>query len=990
MYNEVLNRLFFLLLISLMSTASLIAQRSISGIITDADTNEPLIGATVREVGGSGGSITDIDGKYSLTVKNDAKEIEVTYVGYDPKTVAIGPSNVVNVTLGAGKILEEVVVVGYGTKKKKDLTGAVASVSSKEFNPGNLTTPEQLVSGKIAGVQITSNGGAPGSGSRIRVRGGTSLNASNDPLIVIDGVPVDNGGLAGSPNPLSLINPNDIENITVLKDASAAAIYGARGANGVILITTKKGTDGGLNIEFNTVNSMGTVAKYLDVYTASEFKALIESVGTQQQKDLLGNSSTDWQKEIYRNALSSDNNLTLSGGVKGFPYRLNLGYLNQNGILKRSSMDRYSAGLNINPSFFNNQVKVNINAKYNFSNNLFADQGAIGSAARFDPTQSVYSGVDTLYGGYFEWLDNQGKPQLLSARNPLGLLYQKDDKSTVDRFLGSASIDYSIAQLPGVRLNLNLGTDRANGSGTVYVPATAASDFNRKGRNNTYESNKYNNLLEAFAHYSKEIASIHKLDASLGYTYQKWHNFSANRPDINALGDTIKVADPYPSESENVLLSFIGRVNYTLSEKYLFTFTLRNDNSSRFSPDTRSGWFPSAAFAWRIGSEKFLVNHTNLSDLKLRLGWGVTGQQDIYNDYPYIPNYNLGTSTAQVQFGGNYVSVLRPDAYDPKIKWEETTTVNAGIDYGFYDGRLSGSFDVYQKNTSDLLAIVATPAGTNFSDKILTNVGSISNKGFEAVINFKPIATKKTNLDFAFNYTLNKNQITKLNNVQDSTDVGVLTGGISGGTGNQVQIYSVGQSINTFYVYEQKIENGKPVEGTTLESFVDRNGDGIINSSDRYYHKNAEPQSFLGLNCNFNHGNLFGGFAMRASLGNYVYNNVASNLDYFSPSNGSIGYLSNIHHYYDATGFVKDPTAEQYLSDYYIEKASFLRMDNVSLGYNLTDLLHSKFKMSASFIVQNVFVVSKYKGMDPEIAGGIDNNIYPRPRTYSVALNFQF
>lgn len=991
MYIHVLRRFSLFALLLFLTSISAIAQRVIVGIVSDEENNEPLIGATVKAVGSSEAAVTDIDGKYSISVKNTITALEISYVGYDTKQVPVAAANVINITLGAGKILEEVVVVGYGSKKKKDLTGAVSSVSSKDFNPGNLTTPEQLVSGKIAGVQITSNGGAPGAGSRIRIRGGTSLNASNDPLIVIDGVPVDNGGIAGSPNPLSLINPNDIENVTVLKDASAAAIYGARGANGVMIITTKKGATGGkLNIELNSVNSLSNLTNYVDTYSADEFRNLINTSGTEQQKNLLGDASTNWQEEIYRNAMSTDNNLTFSGGVKKLPYRLNIGYLNQNGVLLRSNMNRYSAGLSINPSFFDDQLKLNLNAKFNRTKSFFADQGAIGSAVTFDPTQSTTSDT-TLYGGYFEWLDNVKRPIVLAPRNPLGLLYQKDDIGFANRFLGNFSADYTIKQLPGVRLNVNVGTDRVTSNGTVFIPETAASTFTRKGTNNSYEFEKYNNLLETFAHYTKELGK-NKIDASLGHTYQKWHSMSPNLPDINAVGDTVNEAAPFPFETENLLISFVGRLNYTFNEKYLLTATLRNDHSSRFSPNTRSGWFPSAAFAWRIASEDFLKDNQTVSDLKLRLGWGVTGQQDIFNDYPYIPNYYQGNFTAQVQFGNQFVSVLRPDAYDPNIKWEETTTYNAGLDYGFFDGRLNGSFDVYQKNTKDLLASIPVPAGTNFSDKVLTNVGSIENKGFEIVINGKAIATRKTNLEFGFNYSLNQNKITKLNTIDKDNDVGILTGGISGGVGNNIQVNTVGYSINTFYVYEQKIgEDGKPIQGANLlESFVDRNEDGVINSDDRYRYKQSEPQSFLGFNSNFSHGNLFGGFVMRASLGNFMYNNVASNLGYFAASNGSKKFLTNIHSSFDDTGFVKDPTAEQFLSDYYITDASFLRMDNASIGYNLSNLLNNKIKLSASFIVQNVFVLSKYEGLDPEIAGGIDNNIYPRPRTYSVALNFQF
>ncbi|MFZ1496325.1 MAG: SusC/RagA family TonB-linked outer membrane protein, partial [Saprospiraceae bacterium] len=882
-------------------------------------------------------------------------------------------------------ILDEVVVVGYGVQKKKDLTGAVTSVGAEQFQKGNIATPEQLVMGKVAGVQITSNSGQPGSGSRIRIRGGSSLNASNDPLIVIDGVPVDNGTINGASNPLSLINPNDIENITIMKDASAAAIYGARGANGVILITTKKGTAGGkFSIELNSNNSISTVSKYVDVLTGDEFRSLVKSIGTNQQKNLLDTTSTistDWQREIYRNAFSTDNNLSFTGGVANLPYRLNLGYLKQNGILLRSQMDRYAAGINLSPSFLNNTLKVGLNGKFAQTKNVFTDQGAIGAAVYFDPTKPTHSDTTTL-GGYWEWLDNTKKPVGLATRNPLGLINLKDDLSTVNRFIGNVTLDYLLPFVDGLRANLNLGMDNSKGKGTVYIDSTAASQFTRKGTNNQYEQTKTNRLLEFYLNYLKELG-INRFDVTAGYSYQNWISNSLNFPDINAVGDTIKAADPFPTKTQNILLSFFGRLNYTLDEKYLLTINLRNDRSSRFSPETRSGWFPSVAVAWRIASEDFLKNVDAISDLKLRLGWGITGQQDITtSDYPYIANYNQSTGTAQTQFGNEFLYGLRPDAYDKNIKWEETTTLNAGLDFGFIKGRINGSIDWYNKNTKDLLALVSTPAGTNFSDRVLTNIGSIENNGLELVLNFVPVASKNTTWELGVNTTINSNKITKLTNVTEVGDEGVLVGGISGGTGTQVQVHTVGYQPFSFFVYEQKYEGGKPLQG----QYVDRNNDGVVNENDKYRFHSPNPQTFLGFTTSVRYKNLFANMVWRANIGNYVYNNVASQAANYAFVDGSKRYINNIMSDYFDTEF----NQYQYLSDYYVEKASFARFDNLTIGYDFSSMLDKKMNLSVALVGQNLLVISKYKGLDPEIANGIDNNIYPRPRVFSLALNAKF
>lgn len=972
---------------------------SVSGKVID-EKSQPVSYATVQLKGTAFGANTDDDGAFTISnVPAGAYSLEISYVGYanyeQSITVTAGSVATANVQLKTDYLsLNEVVVVGYGTKQVKDLTGSVTSVSAKDFDKGNVSSPEQLITGKVAGIQVTTAGGAPGSSSRIRVRGGSSLNASNDPLIVIDGVPVDNNGIDGSSNALSLINPNDIENITILKDASAAAIYGSRAANGVIIVTTKKGAEGDkLGVEYSSNTSLSTVTNYVPVFTADELRALINETGSDKQKSLLGTNTTDWQREIYRAPVSSDQNIAFTGGIKNLPYRLSFGYLNSQGILLRSQLERTSVGLNMTPSFLDDHLKVSLNSKFSYENNFFTDQGAIGAAVTFDPTQPIYA--DNIYGGYFEWLDAAGKPNTLAPKNPLGLIYQKDDRSNVYRFIGNVAFDYKMHFLPDLRANLNLGGDFTRSNGTVFIPANAASNFNRHGVDKQYDQGKNNKLLEFYLNYLKDISSIHsKIDVTAGYSYQDWVRASPwepfvdstgeefGYPDVNALGDTI-TQPGVPFKTQNTLISFYGRLNYTFFDRYLLTATLRDDGSSRFSPDNRWGLFPSVALAWRISDEAFLKNASAISNLKLRLGYGVTGQQDLpptLSDYPYIANYQQGDPSAQYQFGDQYYGVLRPDGYDVNIKWEQTTTYNAGLDFGFANGRISGTIDVYDKKTTDLLAVIPVPAGTNFTNNILTNVGDLENKGVEATLNLVPFDTKDFRWEIGGNVTYNHNEITKLTKIPDTSSVGILVGNIDGGVGNTIQIQSVGYATNTFYVYQQKYdENGKPIEG----AYEDLNGDGKITIDDRYHYKNPEPDVFAGLYSNFNYKEWSAGFAFRGSFGNYMYNNVNSQLANYSNVDGSKNYLNNLTEDYNNTLFVKP----QYFSDYYIQEASFIRMDNINIGYNFRNINKGGTSLRVSGIVQNVFVISKYSGLDPEIAGGIDKNIYPRPRIFSINLS---
>lgn len=960
-----------------------LAQQRVSGTVTDGETGQPMPGVGVIIKGTTTGAYTDDAGKFSLPVATaDAVLIFRSY-GYQTQEVAVSGSGEVNVTLVSDvQSLGEVVLIGYGTQKKGDLTGSVVAVNAEDFVQGNIATPEQLINGKVAGVQITPNGGAPGSGSRIRIRGGASLNANNDPLIVIDGVPIETGTISGSANPLSFINPSDIESFNVLKDASATAIYGSRASNGVIIITTKKGKGGDkLRVNFSTVLSSAHKTGTVDVLSADEFRQVVNERGSAAQQALMGNANTNWQEEIYRVAYSQDNNLSLTGSVKNLPYRVSVGFLNQNGILKTSNMKRTSASIGLTPSLLNDHLRIDINLKGALVNNNFADQGAIGSAFSFDPTQPVRS--DIGFGGYFEWLDPAtGNPNTLAPRNPVGLLETRTDQSTVLRSIGNAQLDYRFHFLPDLRANLNLGYDVSSSEGQRYVPADVASAFARGGVDASYTQSRINTTLEFYLNYVKELKAIDsRIDIMGGYSYQDFIRESTDI-DLNLRTPADTFTNSY-YKSQNTLVSFYGRLNYSLKNRYLLTLTVREDGSSRFSPETRWGFFPSAALAWKVKEEGFLRNVDAVSDLKVRLGYGVTGQQEVFGDYPYLARYTPSENNAQYQLGNVFYTTLRPEGYDANIKWEETETYNAGLDYGFAGGRIYGSIDYYFKRTKDLLSVIPVPAGSNLTNQILTNVGNIENEGVEFAINFNPVRNDDWNIDFGFNVTYNRNTITNLTQVEVEDYQGVATGGISGGVGNTIQIHTVGFPTNSFYVYRQVYdETGKPIEGL----YEDINQDGVITPDDRYRYKNPNPNYFIGSTLQASYRRLSLSLVVRGNIGNYIYNNVNSNTGVYRSITNSIAVLNNMGSDVLNSGF----TNNQYFSDYYIENGSFLRMDNAVLGYNLDGLLGEKIRLQVSLIGQNLFVITKYSGLDPEIAGGIDNNLYPVPRTISLGINLNF
>lgn len=964
---------------------SVFAQRTITGKVTDATDKSDMIGVTVSVKGTTTGTQTDIEGKYSIKVPSNDAILSFTFIGKISKEVAVGTQSEINVTLEDDALkLEEIVVVGYGTQKKKDLTGSITSVTSTDFVKGNIQTPEQLVTGKLAGVQITTNGGAPGSGSRIRIRGGSSLNASNDPLIVIDGVPIDNAGLSGSANPLSFINPNDIESFNVLKDASAAAIYGSRAANGVIIITTKKGKSGSkTNVAFSTLFSVANKVKNVDVLTADEFTQAVNTYGTAAQKALLGTANTNWQDEIYRTALSSDNNLSLTGSAKNVPYRVSVGYLNQNGILQNSNLQRTSGSIGLTPTLLDKHLKIDLNLKVANNVSNFADEGAIGSAIGFDPTKPVYSS-EMPFGGYYQWPNKSGGIEALAPSNPLALLNLKTDKGILNRYIGNIQLDYKFHFLEDLRAVVNAGFDRSNTDGNKTVDKNvSANALTNGGETGFYTQNRNNQTFQAYLNYVKELSN-QRFDIMGGYEYQQFLREEESGTDY---GNTAVVPLRYYFKTENKLDGLFGRLNYGLMGKYLATFTLRRDGSSRFSPDTRYGLFPSAALAWNINEE--LKNSDTFSDLRLRLGWGVTGQQDLTTgDYPYLPVYSPSQGL-QYQFGGTFYDLLRANAYDANIKWEETQSSNVGLDFGLRKSRISGSVDVYLKKTIDLINEIDVPAGANFSNRVITNVGSMENKGVELTLNYSPIQKADFTWDLNFNFTYNTNKITALTKNEGDNYIGVLTGNISGGTGAYGQIHTTGYPRSSFFLYQQVYDqNGKPIEGV----FVDRNQDGVITELDRYRYQNPDPNYFLGLTSQTNYKNLSFGFVMRSNINNYVYNNVFSGRGSYASMTGAGNVIFNLASDVLNSGFSSNTNRERIiLSDYFVQNASFLRMDNLNVGYNLGSLANNKVKNAQlSFIVQNVFTVTKYQGLDPEVAGGIDNQIYPRPRTFSLGLNVNF
>ncbi len=950
----------------------------VSGTVSE-DTGEPMIGMTVFITGTTTGVPTDVDGKYSIEVPQGAT-LTFSYLGFKTQVIPTDGKSRIDVILAPdAEMLGDAVVVGYGTTRKKDLTGSVSSVSSKDFNNGLVSSPEQLINGKVAGVQIMSSSGSPTAGSTIRIRGGASLNASNDPLIVLDGIPLEIGGISGNDgNFLSLINPADIESMTVLKDASSTAIYGSRASNGVIIITTKKGQNNKLSVSVNSTQSVQWKTRLADMLSTDDFINVVNAQG-EGYTSLLGTSRTDWNSQIYTPAFGTDNLVSLNGRIsKHVPIRASLGYYNQDGILKSDNAQRTTANLSINPSFFEDYLKLGFNVKGAYNKNHFAPTTAIWNAATFNPTLPVYSGSDE-FGGYTE-ISTGGKPNPEAVKNPLGLINQTDAQSEVYRVIANGELDYRMHFLPDLKLHMAYGYDFAQGSGYTSIPETAASNYDQKGYYAPYgPARKYNSLFTTYLNYSTSIDKI-RIDATAGYDTQYWKSTTSAGDIYNAAGESLNGAYK-ASDYRHSLMSYYGRVNLSYDSRYLITATVRRDGTSRFSPSTRWGTFPSVALAWNLTEEEFLRDSQVLSNLKLRASYGVTGQQDGIGDYNYLPVYYSGTTNSQyIGSNGTFINTWLPSAYVSDLKWETTTSWNYGFDFGFLSDRITGSLDYYTRKTRDLLATVPTAAGTNFAKTITTNVGNMESSGIEASLNLIPVQTKDLTWTLGANLTWQNVKITNLTLV----DNGNVTQTLVGPTidGKYVQVMTEGQAPYSFFVYKQLYdEDGSPIEG----AYADLNNDGVITIDDRYCYHSPAADLLLGFNTSLTWKALTVSAAFRASIGNYVYNAMAVNTGALETMKYSAPQLNNLHSSYLQTGF----QTRQFYSDYYVENASFLKMDNLSVSYNFGKI-NKVCGLRVSALLQNVFTLTKYSGVDPEVPNGFDSSFYPRPRIFSLSLGLDF
>ena len=966
--------LFFLLILPL----GILAQSTLKGTVLDGANSGPLPGANIIVEGTKNGTTTDFDGKFTISNIKTGDVITISYIGYKDQKITFNNQNNITITLQEdSKELKDVVVIGYGTVKKKDATGSVSTLSSKDFNKGTVVTAENLLNGKVAGVSINTGGGAPGSGAEIRIRGGSSLLASNDPLIVIDGLPISNSGAAGSTSVLSSINPNDIESFTVLKDASATAIYGSRASNGVILITTKKGSKE-LSVDYNFQYGSGKKFNDIDVFSAQDYRNLINNIGTPQQIAMLGDENTDWQDAIYRRTDFVDNNLSIKGNLfKKIPTRLSIGNTYQEGLRLTNNFNRNTVSVSLNPSFFDSHLKFNVNANYTNQKNRFAD-GVEGAAIRFDPTQPIYDASNP--SGYFEYITGYNSGNAVYANpsiaNPVAQLLQTMDRGINNRFYGNFQLDYKFHFLPELRAVVNLGYDNNDGSRTVSRSRFARSGFlnnNISAGTNYNESNtRINKSLDSYFVYNKTIGDFN-IEATTGYAYQKFEN--SGLTGFNSTDATAQQRSYV--DNDVVLIGFFGRGNINFKDKYLFTFTYRRDGTSRFGSENRWGNFPAAAFAWKV-KEDFFKNSTLVSDLKLRLGWGVTGQQEIGESLFYRQLYNIGNGNSQYTFGNTSVNVAVPSAYGP-IKWEETTTYNAGFDFGIKDNRLSGSLDFFYKKSNDLFQIGPFADGGNYTNQGPQNVGDMSTKGIEFSINYSVIKNENTNWDINFNATKFERRIDKI-----ASGIPIYTGTSGAGTGGTSQILAEGFTPNSFYVYKQLYSaDGSPIEG----AFADLNGDGITTGEDRYIYKNPDPDVLLGFSSTFRYKNLDFGFNLRASVGNRILNTIKSTGSYYSQLQN--GQLQNVSTNVLNTNF-EFQNGENVLSDMYVENGSFLRMDYATIGYTFPKWLDGKASLRLFTGLQNPFIITKYSGLDPEINGGIDATIYPRQKQVLFGANVKF
>lgn len=989
--------LSFLTLIALTLTFSsqseAVAQERtlVSGTVIDAESELGLPGVNIVVQGTMIGTTTNADGYYELRVPSLQDTLRFSFLGFSTVFEPINGRTEVDITMEVEQLSGgELVVIGYGTQEVGDNTGSVNSITAADFNEGAVNSVQDLFQGKAAGVNVTSGDGSPGGGATVRIRGGSSLSASNEPLYVVDGVPLDGGGISGMRNPLNTINPNDIESISVLKDASATAIYGSRASNGVIIINTKRGREGqDLRFTYSTKLSYQTIAEKAEVLDTETFRQVITDEVGGSAVNLLGNADTDWQDAIYENAFSQEHNLSVSGAVDFLPYRVSIGFAGNDGMLRTDRNERLTGAVALNPSFFDDQLKVDLNFKGMRVNNQFANQGAIGAAVVFDPTQPIETGGP--WGGYYTWLNNDDDPITIATDNPVALLEQRDDRSKVNRAIANAKLEYSLPFIDGLNAVLNAGIDYSDVvNGEVIVPENAAFEYSgdpeTSGLFSTYDQRKENELLDFYFNYNKDVLDIEStFDITAGYSWEHHYEEGSSYVTNFDRDDTanLDVRSDTDYATENYLVSFFGRLNYTLRDKYLLTFTLRQDGTSRFSEDNRWGLFPSLAVAWKMHEESFLADAEDITELKLRLGYGVTGQQNIgQGDYPYLAAYTYSEATARYQFGNEFITTLRPEGYNADLKWEETTTYNAAIDYSLFNDRIYGTLEAYYRETNDLLNVIPVAAGSNFTNRILSNVGTLEVRGLELSVNTRLVSRENFYWEVGVNGAFNDDEITKLTTVDDPSYLGVETGGIAGGVGNNIQIHSVGYPRSSFFVFEQVYDtDGNPIEGL----YVDRNGDGVVNESDMYRYKDPSADFQFGFSTRVEYKNWDASLSAHGMVGNYVYNNVSS-------ANSAYSLLSYQNYLINAPTSIMDNDFQnqQLFSDHFVENASFFRLDNVNVGYTFNspfDLLNSA---RVSVGVQNVFVITKYKGLDPEVFGGIDNNIYPRPRIFNVGLNLNF
>ena len=986
----------FVLLASLTST-TVLAQGGyqVKGVVVDAV--GPVIGAAVVQQGTTNGTSTGIDGDFVLNVPSGDALIEISCIGY--ATQVFKASEVpATVTLAEDThFLDEVVVIGYGTVKKSDLTGSVSTVKADEINKGVVTSPTDLLRGKSAGVVVTAGDGMPGSGATVRIRGGSSINASNTPLYVIDGLPVSNDGISGMSDPMASINPEDIESFTVLKDASATAIYGSRASNGVIVITTKKGSKTAtalpkVAVDFTT--SVNTIAKYNSLLDADGIVKIIRDFygansAAEQHLGINGKLySTDWQKEIYQVAPTYDGNISLNGRAGFLPYRVSGGFMSQSGTLKGSKMNRGTLSLNLSPTFFDRHLTVNVNGKGTYAKNWYANQGAIGAANHYDPTKPVHSNEPGYsLNGYTTWYDASGNINTMATMNPVALLNDRIDTADAYRFIGNTQFDYKVHGFEDLRLNLNLGLDWAKSKGLTEVAKGSEASYHNTnqsggGSHTDYDYSRMNTTLEFYADYNKTFAEKHNVDLMAGYSWQRFYNENNSKTfrisDKSSLGESV-------GKGELFLISFFGRANYAFDDKYLLTATLRADGTSRFQ-NHKWGIFPSVAFGWNILKESFMPDSDKLSTLKLRLSWGETGQQEVGGYYDTFAQF-LTTQLGSYYFTtpGGYTNPIAALGYSADLRWETTTTYNVGMDFGFWNDRLTAAVDVYKRDTRDILNYIPVPALSNLTNYLNTNIGSMTNQGVEVDLNAILVETRDASWSVGFNAAYNKNKITKLT-VSDDDATGVETGGISGGTGNNVQMFQVGYPMRTFNLYQQVYDTaGNPVNGV----YVDRNNDGQINADDKYLGHHADPDWTFGFNTSFSWKNWTAALSGHASLGNWVYNNVASDTEMLADL-WTNQFISN-----RVSGATKSMFSQaQYLSDYYLQDGSYLKLDNFTLGYTFPKLFNvtadRPFSLNIFGTVQNICCLTRYTGIDPEIYGGIDGTVYPRPRTFvaGVKLNF--